>query len=181
MPTSSSNRRRKKLLLFLAAVMAPASCRAFMGLCLALAGWGLPSNSAWAQAQALSSPLQASASVAIDNAAASGYIQLVPAVTNTGCPTGGVPCGQRIIILNWNVIASGTTTFQLVYGTGSNCGTGTTELTGPYALTAQNGLATGSIGPQLIVPPTASGSGQALCMNVGSAAQVSGSLAYVQF
>jgi ABC-type Fe3+-hydroxamate transport system substrate-binding protein len=109
--------------------------------------------------------LQATASVALDNSGASGYIQVVPALA-----------GQRIYVVNWSAIASGTTNFQFVYGTGSNCGTGTVELTGQYALVAQAGLAVGSTGAQLITPVS-----QALCINVVSAVQVSGHIAYTQF
>ena len=171
------NHRRRTHLLRLSAMTAAASRRAFMGLCLALVGCG----HLFAQTSSNTLVIQASASAAIDNAAASGYLQIVPALTNTNCPSGGVPCGARIIITTWNIIAANTTTFQLVYGTGSNCGTGTTALTGPYPLAAQVGLAVGSVGPQLVVPLTAAGLGQALCINVGSAVQVSGSLAYTQF
>mgnify|MGYP001584482886 CR=1 FL=1 len=60
----------------------------------------------------------------------------------------------------------------LVYGTGSNCGTGTTSLTGAYPLIAQAGIAKGNgAGPVLFVP-----SGNALCVTNSAAIQISGSV-----
>ena len=75
------------------------------------------------------------------------------------------------------MIAAGTTNFTFEYGTGSNCGAGTTALTGAYGLVAQFGAAKGSgLGPVLVVP-----AGNALCAVNSAAVQVSGSLAYTQF
>jgi hypothetical protein len=75
------------------------------------------------------------------------------------------------------VMAGGTGNITLEYGTGSNCGTGTTALTGAYPLTAQQGIAKGNgLGPVLIAP-----SGNALCALTSAAIQMSGSLAYTQF
>jgi hypothetical protein len=58
------------------------------------------------------------------------------------------------------VLAGGTVNVTFKYGTGTNCGTGTTTLEGPYPLTAQAGYVEGNgAGPVMIVP-----SGQALCV-----------------
>lgn len=58
------------------------------------------------------------------------------------------------------VFAGGTVNVTFKYGTGTNCGTGTTTLAGPYPLTAQAGFSQGSgTGAVMIVP-----AGKALCI-----------------
>jgi hypothetical protein len=85
--------------------------------------------------------------------------------------------GQTIYVCGWNVMAAGTTNVTLVAGTGTNCGTGQTSLTGAYPLTAQTGLALANAGaPQLRAPVS-----NALCLTNSAAVQVSGSLTYVRF
>jgi len=85
--------------------------------------------------------------------------------------------GQKIYVTSWNVVAGGTGNFKLVYGTGTNCGTGTTDLTANYNLVAQAGIAAGSgLGPVLVVP-----AGNALCGADSAAVQMSGSVAYTKF
>jgi hypothetical protein len=82
-----------------------------------------------------------------------------------------------IYVTSYDVIAGGTGNITFVYGTGVNCGTGTTSLTGPYNLTAQAGISKGSgIGTILKVP-----SGNALCVTTSAAVQMSGSVSYQQF
>lgn len=82
-----------------------------------------------------------------------------------------------IYVTSYDVIAGGTGNITFVYGTGSNCGTGTTSLTGAYPLTAQAGIAKGSgIGTILKVP-----AGNALCVTTSAAVQMSGSVSYQQF
>ena len=84
---------------------------------------------------------------------------------------------KKIYVTAWDVIAAGTGNIKLVYGTGSNCGTGTTDLTGNYNLTAQAGISKGSgLGPVIVVPAS-----QALCATTSAAVQMSGSVAYTQF
>ena len=54
-------------------------------------------------------------------------------------------------IINLRYIANGTTTFKLVTGTGTNCGTGTADLTETWDLTAQAGAAySGALGPVVV-------------------------------
>ncbi|MGH6796864.1 MAG: hypothetical protein ACREDI_00575 [Roseiarcus sp.] len=85
--------------------------------------------------------------------------------------------GKAIYVTAWDVMAGGTGAITLEYGTGSNCGTGTTALTGAYPLTAQQGIAKGNgLGPVLIVP-----AGNALCALTSAAVQMSGSLSSTQF
>lgn len=84
---------------------------------------------------------------------------------------------KNIFVTTWDVISGGTGNFTLVYGTGSNCGTGTISLTGPYPLTAQAGISKGDgTGVVLLVPR-----GNALCATTSAAVQYSGSVAYAQF
>lgn len=109
--------------------------------------------------------IQASASVAISQASAA-TVQIV-----------ALASGQKIYVTSFNVMSAGTGNFSLVYGTGTNCGTGTTALTGAYPLIAQSGISTGNgLGTILFVP-----SGNALCVTSSAAVQMSGSLSYVQF
>jgi hypothetical protein len=109
--------------------------------------------------------IQADASVKIDVSAAT-TTQLV-----------ALSSGKKIYVTAWDVIAAGTGNLKLVYGTGANCGTGTTDLTGAYNLTAQAGLSKGNgLGAVLVVPAS-----NALCVTTSAAVQMSGSLAYTQF
>ncbi len=85
--------------------------------------------------------------------------------------------GKKIYVTAFDIIAAGTGNATLVYGTGSNCGTGTTSLTGAYNLTAQTGISKGiGLGPVLVVPAS-----NALCITTSAAVQMSGSVAYTQF
>lgn len=108
---------------------------------------------------------QSAASVPINMSTAT-TTQIVAAVTS-----------ESIYVTSWDVIANGTTNFTFEYGTGTNCVTGTTALTGPYGFVAQFGVAKGSgLGAVLVVPQS-----KALCVVNSAAVQVSGSLAYSQF
>jgi hypothetical protein len=127
-------------------------------------GVPLPTNDA-NTGGSLTSIVQAGASVPISISTAT-TTQLV-----------ALSAGKAIYVNAWDVIAGGTGNITLEYGTGSNCGTGTTALTGAYPLTAQQGIAKGNgLGPVLVVP-----AGNALCALTSAAIQMSGSLAYTQF
>lgn len=108
---------------------------------------------------------QANASVAISgNSAATAQLVALSA-------------SAVIHVTSFDFMSAGTANVTLVYGTGTNCGTGTTSLTGAYPLTAQAGVAKGSgTGPVLVVP-----AGNALCWTNSAAVQVSGSISYTQF
>lgn len=84
---------------------------------------------------------------------------------------------KTIYVTSWDIIAGGTGNFTLVYGSGSNCGTGTTSLTGAYPLTAQAGISKGTGTGIVIAVPK----GKALCATTSQAVQMSGSVSYVQF
>jgi hypothetical protein len=109
--------------------------------------------------------VQASASVPI-NVSTATTTQLV-AISGTA----------TIFVTAFDLVGGGTGNATLVYGTGSNCATGTTSLTGPYPLVAQTVITKGSgHGPVLVVP-----SGNALCITTSAAVQLSGSVSYAQF
>ena len=101
--------------------------------------------------------------------------QIVAAPTGTG-PGGAL---QSIYVMSENFIASVTpSTFQWVYGTGTNCGTGQGILSGAYSLNSQSGLSMGSgFGAVLIVP-----AGNALCaITTGTTPGFYGSITYRVF
>jgi hypothetical protein len=80
-------------------------------------------------------------------------------------------------VLFEQLTAGGTGDATWKYGTGTNCGTGTTTMEGVYNLTAQNGYNNGNgAAPVRIVP-----AGQALCLTTSAAVQYTGRLIYVQF
>jgi hypothetical protein len=113
----------------------------------------------------LTSIVQAGASAPI-NISSATTTQLVAAVS-----------GKTIYVTAWDVIAAGNGNITLEYGAGSNCGTGTTALTGNYSLAAQFGIAKGNgLGPVLVVPAS-----NALCALTSAAVQMSGSVSYTQF
>jgi hypothetical protein len=100
----------------------------------------------------------ASVPIAVSTA---GTVQLVAAVL-----------AKAIYVTDWDAVAGGTGTFQLEYGTGTNCSTGTTALTGAYPAAAQFGRA--GVG-HLFIP-----AGNALCIVTTGAAASQGFVAYVQ-
>lgn len=97
--------------------------------------------------------------------------------TNTITQVVALSSGKKIYVGSFNLHSAGTTTSKWVYGTGSNCGTGTTDLTDLYDFTASDGMAVGSgLGPVLVVPAS-----NALCISNSAAVHVGGSVAYTQF
>lgn len=84
--------------------------------------------------------------------------------------------GKAIYVTGFDMIAGGTGNVTFEYGTGTNCGTGTTVLTGAYPLTAQAGLARGGSGVVWKIPAS-----NALCVLTSAAVQISGSVSYTQF
>lgn len=82
-----------------------------------------------------------------------------------------------IYITAVDVIADGTGHIQFIAGTGATCGSGTVNLTGNYALTAQVGFTKGTgVGALWVVPP-----GFSLCAVTDSAVNYTGSMSYAQF
>jgi hypothetical protein len=84
---------------------------------------------------------------------------------------------QSIYVTAVDIIATGTGNIQFIAGTGATCGTGTVNITGNYALTAQVGFTKGTgNGVVWVVPP-----GLALCAVTSNAVGYPGSIAYAQF
>jgi hypothetical protein len=110
--------------------------------------------------------IQANASVSVSDSA-SGLTQLV-----------ALSSGRAIYITSFDFTAGGgANTVQLEYGTGTACATGTTALTGANSFVANGGISKGGgLGAILFVP-----AGDALCLNLGSATSVTGSISYAQF
>ena len=79
---------------------------------------------------------------------------------------------KAIYVIDWDAVSGGNGTFQLEFGTGTNCATGTTALTGAYPATAQFGRA--GVGHLFIA------AGNALCIVTTGAAAPQGFVAYVQ-
>ncbi len=85
--------------------------------------------------------------------------------------------GKIIYISNWNVISSAAGTLKFVYGTGTNCATDPTDLTGAYTFGTSTVISVGNgIGSIITVPP-----GKALCITSASTINAQGSLSYSQF
>ncbi len=83
----------------------------------------------------------------------------------------------RIYVTAWDVVAGGVGTIKLEYGSGTNCATGATALTGAYTLTAYSGVAKGiGLAPVFILP-----AGEALCAVTSAVAPMNGSVTYTQF
>jgi hypothetical protein len=79
--------------------------------------------------------------------------------------------GKTTTISHWDVLFASGATFQLEYGTGTNCGTGTTAITAQYPSTFL-GVA---IDVPFVVPAS-----QAVCYNIGSSIVWGGFLVYSQ-
>lgn len=112
--------------------------------------------------------------VAVSQANATAAINVSTATTTQLV---ALSSGQVIHVTAASVISAGTGNITFVYGTGTNCGTGTTSITGAYPLIANSGLSIGSgLGPVFVVP-----AGNALCVTTSAAVQMSGHVAYTQF
>lgn len=101
-------------------------------------------------------------------------INISSATTTQIVPLSG---STSIYVTSLDFISGGIDNVTFEYGTGSNCATGTTTLTGAYPLTAQAGEARGNGGGTILFVP----SGNALCILTSANVQLSGSLTYKQF
>jgi hypothetical protein len=104
-------------------------------------------------------------SVAI-NTAASGFTQLVALVG-----------GQSVYVCGYDYVSTSALSVKFSYGTGAACATGTVDLTGAQAVAANGGV----VIPNSSIPKWSIPAGQALCINLSGATQVSGSLSFAQF
>lgn len=102
------------------------------------------------------------------NTAASGTVELVPLSGTT-----------RIFVCSFSIQSAAATNVKFQYGTGTTCGTGTTDLTGPYVFTATPSSVNLGSGYGYIFKTQANG--QALCLNNSAAVQVSGFISYARY
>lgn len=113
-----------------------------------------------------SAPAVACNSSAAIDTATSGNVQLV-ALTS----------GQTIYVCSYTMVADGTVAVQFIYGTGSACATGETDLTGPMAFVANSGASAGS-GYGVLFRTAVS---NALCLELSAAVGIRGSVSYTKF
>lgn len=85
-----------------------------------------------------------------------------------------------IYICSYSLTARGTTDVRLTTGTGTNCGTGTANVTGNYGFSTTTGLLGISRGSGLGMIAKGAASG-AICIQLGSAVQVDGDITWTQF
>ena len=84
--------------------------------------------------------------------------------------------GKRIYVTALLLAPVATSVVTFTYGTGTNCGTGTTSITGAMAFASGGSITFGDgSGAVFVVPPS-----NDLCLTIGTAA-APGSLAYAQF
>ena len=85
---------------------------------------------------------------------------------------------NKVIYVSFvHVESAGTGNVTFVYGSGTNCGSGTTSIGGAISLTAQTGfVGSGGLGPVIAVPV-----GKALCLTTSAAVQISGWLTAAPF
>jgi hypothetical protein len=85
--------------------------------------------------------------------------------------------GATIYVCAWDVVADGTVAVKWQYGTGSNCGTGTTDIDGARGFIVNSGIAKGSGFGTLFKTAVSN----ALCINLNAAVGARGSVTYAQF
>jgi hypothetical protein len=111
----------------------------------------------------------ACASSAFYDASTLGTTQVVAALSSAGV-------GNRIYVCGYTVNVGATATnVSLSYGTGTNCGTGTTALTPVWVLAANQFFVENDFGGPLTVPP-----GNALCVTTSAANPVKVLVRYLQ-
>jgi hypothetical protein len=106
-----------------------------------------------------------------------------PAVSKTSVPVNAAAATVQLVALSGTTkvyvcglsVANTAGTFQVEYGTGASCGTGTTVMTGLYPSTA-TAVTINSGGPSALITPA----GQALCVVSGAGGSAQGYLTYVQ-
>lgn len=82
-----------------------------------------------------------------------------------------------IYICGYSVVVGATATaVQFIYGTGTACATGETDLTGPWPFAANGGITQANGGaPQFVVP-----AGNAFCVELSAANAITGHVTYVR-
>lgn len=122
------------------------------------------------------SAIAQSTSVFVPATTASAPIAITTATTTllvAGVPATSSPA-KSIAVTAVDVISSGTGTIQFIAGTGATCGTGSSNVTGVYTLTAQVGFTKGSgNGALWALQP-----GDSLCAVTNAAVTMGGSVSY---
>jgi len=85
--------------------------------------------------------------------------------------------GKSIYVCGFHMFSGGTVNVKLVYGTGTNCGTGTAGLTPAYQFTAQTGIVDSSPLWRGILAPAA----KDLCINASGGVAMQALVFYNQF
>lgn len=81
-----------------------------------------------------------------------------------------------IYVCGYSVVAGAATGVQLIYGTGTACATGETDLTGVWSFAANGGITQSNGGvPQFVVP-----AGNAFCVENSGANAIAGHVTYVR-
>jgi hypothetical protein len=132
----------------------------------AMLAWN-STSSQWQRVQVPSAGCDDPAQVTsvVINTASSGNVELV-ALTSTQVVYG---CG-------FIVAADGTVGVQFIYGTGSACATGETDLTGVFSLQAREGFVVSNAGAVQFKGAASN----ALCIELSTAIQVNGVFTYVK-
>lgn len=84
---------------------------------------------------------------------------------------------QTIYICSYQMVADGVVAVQWIYGTGTACATGETNLSGPMAFVANSGISAGS-GYGVLLQTAVS---NALCIELSAAVGIRGSVSYAKF
>jgi hypothetical protein len=81
-----------------------------------------------------------------------------------------------VYVCGFSLVASAATSVQFIYGTGTACATGETDLSGPMAFAANGGITNANAGAVQMKTPA----GNAFCIENSGANQVSGFVSYVR-
>lgn len=99
------------------------------------------------------------------NSATSGNLEIIP-----------LTASQVIYICGYDFVPSGTVSVQLVYGTGTNCGTGEGNITPLYSVTAQAGLVRANAGALQSKAPASN----AVCVELSTTVDTAVMVTYVK-
>jgi hypothetical protein len=88
----------------------------------------------------------------------------------------GEQSGQIVYLCGFGLVTDGAVEVQFIGGTGTDCGTGETDLTGPMSFAANGGISVPNGG----VPQFATAASSDLCLELSGAVEVNGWVAYVQ-
>ena len=83
----------------------------------------------------------------------------------------------KIYVSSYSIVAAAAENVKFQYGTGSNCGTGTTDITSLMALSANGGIARGNGTGNLFIVPA----GNALCVTASTTGPTAVDVSYAQF